>query len=332
MSRAVMKAIHQTEFGGSATLYNGETDKPILKSNEILIEVHYAGLNRADILQREGKYPPPKGDSTILGLEASGKIAEVGKGVTDFFIGDRVMALLAGGGQAEYVAVDSRLVWKIPPELSLEQAAAIPEVFLTAFQALFFEGKAIEKSSVLIHAGGSGVGTAAIQLAKAEGCKVITTSSVGKLAICKKLGADFTIDYQSQNFEDEVKEITNAKGVETILDFIGAPYFKKNLNCLATDGSLIIISVMGGVKLENLNLYPILSKRLTVKGTTLRSRSIGYKQKLIGQFLQKFWSQFRSGNITPVIDTVFNWTDIKRAHDFMEANKNKGKIVLKIKS
>lgn len=327
-----MKAILQTSFGSSDTLYIGETANPTLKSNEILIEVYYAGLNRADILQREGKYPPPKGESTILGLEASGEIAEVGKEVIDFSIGDRVMALLAGGGQAEYVAVDSRLVWKVSKELSLEQAAAIPEVFLTAYQALFFEGNTIAKSSVLIHAGGSGVGTAAIQLAKAVGCKVITTSSEGKVDICKKLGADYTINYQSQNFEVEIKEITNAKGVDTILDFIGAPYFKNNLNCLATDGTLIIISVMGGVKLENLNLYPILSKRLIVKGTTLRSRSIGYKQKLIGEFLQKFQPQIRSGNITPVIDTIFNWTDIKKAHDFMEANKNKGKIIIKIKS
>ncbi len=327
-----MKAILQTKFGSSDTLFIGETEKPTLKPNEVLIEVHYAALNRADILQREGKYPPPKGESAILGLEAAGTISAVGKDVQEFEIGDRVMALLAGGGQAEYVAVDSRLVWKVPTELSLEQAAAIPEVFLTAYQALYFEGKTKAESTVLIHAGGSGVGTAAIQLAKAKGCKVLTTSSKSKLNICTKLGADLAINYQTQDFAGEASKFTNEKGVNIILDFIGAPYFKQNLDSLTIDGTLMIISVMGGVKLENLNLYPILTKRLTVKGTTLRSRSIAYKNQLIQAFLNDFGAELENGKISPVIDSVFNWADIKEAHDYMEANKNKGKIVLKIKS
>ena len=326
-----MKAVLQTGFGGPDTLYIGETKKPIIKSNEVLIEVHYAALNRADLLQREGKYPPPKGESTILGLEASGKIVEIGKEVTGFVQADKIMALLAGGGQAEYVAVDSRLVWKVPQEISLEQAAAIPEVFLTAYQALYFEGRTANKSIVLIHAGASGVGSTAIQLAKARKCTVITTSSENKLETCKSLGADLTINYQAQNFVEETLKFTNGKGVDIILDFIGAPYFKNNLDCVAIDGILMMISVMGGVKIDELNLYPILTKRITVNGTTLRSRSIEYKQKLISSFQKDFSNDLIKGKIAPVIDSIYGWTDIKKAHTYMGANKNKGKIVLKIK-
>lgn len=326
-----MKATLQTEAGGSDTLYIGEAEKPFVRPNEVLIEVYYAALNRADILQREGKYPPPKGESTILGLEASGTISEVGESVLGFKVGDRVMALLAGGGQAEYVSVDSRIVWKISAGVSLKQAGAIPEVFLTAYQSLFFEGKTKDGNTVLIHAGASGVGTAAIQLAKATGCKVITTSSEAKCALCKELGADLAINYQSQNFEEEIKTFTQGIGVDIVLDFIGAPYFKQNLNVLKMDGSLIMISVMGGVKLESLNLYPILTKRLKVKGTTLRSRSIEYKEKLINAFLNQFSDSLDSSKIAPVIDRVFDWVNIKEAHDYMEASKNKGKIVLKIR-
>ncbi len=327
-----MKAIRQTTFGGTETLYIGETTQPTISVDEILIEVHYAALNRADILQRQGKYPPPKGESTILGLEASGIIKEVGKNVKSYKIGDKVMALLAGGGQAEYVAVHQNLAMSIPPNITLEQAAAIPEVFLTAYQALFLESKTPPSATVLIHAGASGVGTAAIQLAKAKECTVITTSSTAKLATCKQLGANLAIDYTTQNFDKEVIDYTNGKGVNIILDFIGAPYFEQNLKSIALDGTLMMISVMGGIKLERLNLYPILSKRVTVKGTTLRARTIGYKKELITAFFNDFEADLASSKIAPVIDSVFSWQEIKKAHTYMEANKNKGKVVLKVKA
>ncbi|MCF6359916.1 MAG: NAD(P)H-quinone oxidoreductase, partial [Cyclobacteriaceae bacterium] len=261
-----MKAILQTEFGNASTLYIGETKLPKLNPDEVLIEVYYAALNRADILQREGKYPPPEGESTILGLEASGVIKAIGKEVTGFAEGDEVMALLAGGGQAEFVAVNEKLVMKAPTNITLEQAAAIPEVFLTAYQALFFEGNTQSKDKVLIHAGASGVGTAAIQLAKSIQCTVITTSSTEKIATCKKLGADLTIDYRIKDFAEEIETFTASNGVNIILDFIGAPYFKQNLKSIAVDGTLMMISVMGGVKLEDVNLYPILQKRISIKG------------------------------------------------------------------
>jgi len=326
-----MKAILQSKFGSVSTLYIGEAELPIIKPNEVLIEVYYSALNRADILQRKGKYPPPKGESSILGLEASGVIKAIGKDVTAFSAEDKVMALLAGGGQAEYVAVNEKLVMKIPEYVSLEHAAAIPEVFLTAYQALFFEGKTKPEDVVLIHAGASGVGTAAIQLAKSRNCTVITTSSTLKTATCKKLGADLAIDYRNQDFADEVDGYTDGNGVNIILDFIGAPYFKQNLTCIALDGTLMMISVMGGVKLKDVNLYPILQKRISIKGTTLRSRSVSYKMELITAFLNNFGKELATNKILPIIDSVFNWNDIAKAHNYMEANKNKGKIVLKIK-
>ena len=326
-----MKAILQTEFGGVETLYIGETEIPTISENEVLIEVHYAALNRADLLQRKGKYPPPKGESEILGLEASGIIKETGNEVSAFAPGDKVMTLLAGGGQAEFVSVDQRLVWKVPEATGLEKAAAIPEVFLTAYQALFFEGKTEPGSTVLIHAGASGVGTSAIQLAKSRGCKVICTASSSKHATCKNLGADLAIDYNTQDFALVVKEFTKHRGVDIILDFIGAPNLEKNMDSLAVDGTLMLIATMGGIKLEEFNIRSILTKRLKIQGTTLRARSIAYKQDLIQSFVADFMPLLESGKIKPVIDSVFDWTDIRQAHQRMEANANSGKIVLKIK-
>ena len=326
-----MKAVLQTEFGGIETLYIGETEMPVVNENEVLIEVHYAALNRADLLQRKGKYPPPKGESEILGLEASGIVKQVGKNVKHFTPGDRVMTLLAGGGQAEYVKADQRLVMHVPNSLTLEQGAAIPEVFLTAYQALFFEGKTKFGSTVLVHAGASGVGTSAIQLAKARGCKVICTASAAKHDTCKNLGADLAIDYKTQDFAQAVKDFTKERGVDIILDFIGAPNFVRNLDSLAIDGRLVLIATMGGIRLEEFNIRSILTKRLKIQGTTLRARSNAYKQELIQAFSADFLPDLASGKITPIIDSVLDWNDIQQAHQRMEANKNVGKIVLKVK-
>ena len=326
-----MKTVLQTKFGGVETLYIGETEMPVVNENEVLIEVHYAALNRADLLQRKGKYPPPKGESEILGLEASGIVKQVGKNVKHFTPGDRVMTLLAGGGQAEYVKADQRLVMHVPNSLTLEQGAAIPEVFLTAYQALFFEGKTKFGSTVLVHAGASGVGTSAIQFAKARGCKVICTASAAKHDNCKNLGADLAIDYKTQDFAQAVKDFTKERGVDIILDFIGAPNFVRNLDSLAIDGRLVLIATMGGIRLEEFNIRSILTKRLKIQGTTLRARSNAYKQELIQAFSADFLPDLASGKITPIIDSVLDWNDIQKAHKCMEANKNVGKIVLKVK-
>jgi tumor protein p53-inducible protein 3 len=326
-----MRAILQTEFGGRDTLYVGETDDPLIKTGQVLIVTEASALNRADILQREGKYPPPKGESEILGLEAAGVILKKADSVPDNWrVGDRVMALLAGGGQAAKVAVDHRLLMQIPERLSFEEAAAIPEVFLTAYQTLFLEGEAKDSDTVLIHAGASGVGTAAIQLAKAAGLKVMVTASAPKHQICLDLGADLAIDYKNQDFAEEVMVFTEGNGVDLILDFIGAPYLKQNLKSLANEGCLILIAMMGGFMAVDVNLLPLLHKRLQIRGTTLRARTIPYKQGLIQAFTDRFWLDLEQGLINPIIDSVYPLEEIAAAHEHMESNLNVGKIIINV--
>lgn len=324
-----MKAVQQKAFGGVEELFIGHVAEPIRSLDHVIIKVEAAALNRADLLQRQGKYPPPSGESDILGLEVAGEVIEPddsGKWAK----GDRVMALLAGGGQAELTAVHKNLVIPIPSALSYEEAAAIPEVFLTAYQAMFYEGKLKKGNSILIHAGASGVGTAAIQLAKNSGMTVLVTCSAKKHQACLELGADLAIDYISEVFEEVVKDFTGGNGVDMVLDFIGGPNFMKNIEALAVGGSLIQIAMMGGPKTDNVNLYPILRKHITIIGTTLRSRSLEYKSELITNFCSDFIPSFTTGEIRPIVDSVFDLDDIQAAHRRMEANLNIGKIILKI--
>lgn len=324
-----MRAVQQNQFGGVEELYIGEVANPVKKAEQMLVKVHAFALNRADLLQRQGKYPPPEGESDILGLELSGQVVEPdshGK----WHKGDRVMALLAGGGQAELAAVHKDLAMPIPPSLDYNQAAGIPEVFLTAYQAMFYEGNLQAGETILIHAGVSGVGTAAIQLAKEKGAKVIVTCSAAKHEACLALGADLAIDYKSEAFEERVKEYTNGVGAHMVLDFIGGPNFMKNIAALAIGGHLIQIAMMGGPKTDNVNLYPLQRKHLTITGTTLRSRSLEYKADLIANFSNDFMEPLSTGRIEPVIDSIYDFDDIQSAHRRMEANENVGKIVLKL--
>jgi tumor protein p53-inducible protein 3 len=325
-----MKAVLQQQPGGRETLFIGELEAPQIKPTEVLVRVHATALNRADILQREGKYPPPPGASELMGLEAAGEIYDTGDEVPgEWQAGDLVMCLLAGGGHAEQVAVDYRLLMRVPNRLTLEQAAALPEVFLTAYQTLFWEADAKKGETVLIHAGASGVGTAAIQLAKAKGLSVIVTASKGKHQICLDLGADLAIDYKEEDFVEKVKGFTAGIGAHIVLDFIGGPYLQKNLEVLAVEGRLIQIAMMGGAKSE-INLMPVLTKRLQIKGTTLRARSLTYKHELIRAFEGDFMEAVDAGDIRPYIDTVYALEDIREAHAHMEANRNVGKIVLEV--
>lgn len=326
-----MKAVLQHNSGDSNTLYIGEAPDPVLQEGQVLVAVHASALNRADILQREGKYPPPAGESEILGLEMAGIIREIAPGVPKRWqVGDKVMGLLAGGGQAELVAVDHRLLMPVPESLSIEEAAGVPEVFLTACQTLFWEGSARAGDTVLIHAGASGVGTAAIQLATAAGLKVVVTASAPKHQLCRSLGADLVIDYKSSDFAEAVMDFTGGNGVKVILDFIGAPYLKQNIRSLANEGRLILIAMMGGFNAVDINLLPLLQKRLQIRGTTLRARTIEYKHDLIQTFLNRFGADLDQGSIRPVIDSVFPITDIAAAHELMESNKNAGKIIINI--
>lgn len=327
--RNMMKAVRIEESTDS--LYIGEMDKPVISEDELLVRVKATALNRADLDQRKGNYPPPKGASEILGLEVSGIVEQIGENAHGWKKGDRVFALVPGGGYAEYAVVSAGMAMPMPESFSFEQAAAIPEVFLTAYLNLFQLGGLKEGQTVLIHAGASGVGTAAIQLAHASGTRVIITAgSEEKRELCRSLGAEAAIDYKAGPFASKVEEITGGEGVNLVFDFVGAPYWEQNLQLLKTDGRLILISVLGGSKVKDLDLTKILFKRLQIIGSTLRSKPVDQKINLTKRFSDFAMPLFESGQIKPIIDSVFDWKDVDQAHDWMANNKNAGKIVLRV--
>lgn len=324
-----MKAIIVKEPGGAEQLLVAEQPMPKATEGELLIKVKAAAINRSDILNREKK----SGYLTnpILGVEVSGVVEKAPEG-SSIEAGTRVMGLVNGGAYAEYAVMPAERAMVIPENLSFEEAAAIPEVFLTAFQTLFWLGELKQNESVLIHAGGSGVGTAAIQLAKQlADAKVITTAgSQDKLHFCSELGADVGINYKEESFEEEVLKNTNDQGVHVILDFVGASYWKKNLASLKIDGRWILIGLLGGAKMENINLMELMSKRVQLKGTLLTPRSDKYKAELTQDFVKQAMPLFKKNALKPVIDQVFSFTDVQDAHRKMESNKNIGKIILKV--
>ncbi|MEM6317645.1 MAG: NAD(P)H-quinone oxidoreductase [Bacteroidota bacterium] len=325
-----MKAIQLKAFGGPENLFIGDWEKPVPKPHEVLVKVRATALNRADTMQRKGQYPPPKGESEILGLEIAGDIVALGSEVNEWAIGDRVCGLLASGGYAEYATVPVGQLLPIPKDMDYESAAGIPEVFLTAFQALSWIGQLKAEENCLIHAGASGVGTAAIQLAKAMGATVFVTASKQKHTTCLQLGATKAIDYKTENFQEKILDYTEGKGVDVLIDFIGAPYFQQNLGSMNHDGRIILLAFMGGYKIPELNILPLLFKRIRIFGSTLRARSLTYKKELT-EALQKFaWPYFENGDFRPVIDSIYDWTEVAEAHRYMEANKNIGKIILKV--
>ena len=267
-----MNAIQLNAFGGPEQMYIGPYEKPAPGPNEILVKVAAAALNRADTLQRMGKYPPPKGESEIMGLEMAGTVAACGPQVTRWTVGDQVCGLLGGGGYAEYATIPEGMALPWPQGFDAVQAAAVPEVFLTAFQALRWLARLQEGERILVHAGASGVGTAAIQLARAMNAEVLVTASAAKHDLCRTLGADVAIDYKTESFAERVAAYTDGQGVDVIVDFIGGPYFQGNLKALAVEGRLVMLAFLGGVKPGELNLAPILRKRLQIIGSTLRAR------------------------------------------------------------
>ena len=287
-------------------------------------------MNRADTLQRMGKYPPPKGASPILGLEIAGEISELGSEVDNWKVGEKVFGLIPGGGYAEYAVINSEMAMPVPENFSMHKAAAIPEVFLTAYQALVWYGKLDKDKTVLIHAGASGVGTAAIQIAKEIGANVFVTASAAKHETCLQLGAEKAIDYKSEKFDKKILEYTNGKGADVIVDFISGPYFKQNLDSLNVDGRLILLATLGGGQVDEFDMRKILVKRLSIIGSTLRSRTLDYQIKLTKEFSSFALERFKDGKLKPVIDSVFNWDEAAKAHKYMEENKNIGKIVLNI--
>ena len=324
-----MKAILLNKHGGVEEMYIGEIPTPTISSDEVLVKVHATALNRADLLQRRGLYPPPPGENEVIGLEMAGEVVKVGDGVVEWRPSDRVFALLAGGGYAEYVKVHKDMLMPIPGNLGFEEAAGVAEAFLTAWQSVVWLAQLKKGESILIHAGASGVGTAAIQLAKHIGAEIAVTASLGKHPICHDLGAATCIDYHSLDFASAILK-SNKNGVQVVIDFIGAPYFSKNVEVLSIDGRMVMLGFMGGTQMNNFDLRPFLFKRLKIMGSTLRSRSPDYKIRLTKDFVKNGLPMFENGTLKPVIDSVFDWKEVQQAHKMMESNKNQGKVILSV--
>jgi putative PIG3 family NAD(P)H quinone oxidoreductase len=325
-----VRAVVAAAPGGPEVLAPGEVPAPALVPGALRIRVAATAVNRADLLQRRGLYPPPPGASALLGLECAGEVIEVAPDVTGWRRGDRVMALLAGGGYAEEVVVDAGSALRVPAALSLEEAAALPEVFLTVFSNLFQLGGLASGGWALVHGGGSGIGTAAIRLVKAAGAHLLVTAgSDAKCERCLALGADRAVNYRSGDFVEAARQATGGEGVEVVLDSIGAAYFERNLAALRTGGRLVLIGLMGGAKTE-VNLAVLLARRLSVIGSTLRTRSTAEKAALVADFRARFGRELESGALRPVVDRVLPLEQAADAHRLLEASEHFGKVVLRV--
>ena len=325
-----MRAIVFEQPGDESVLQLGDVPSPALGPADVRIRVRATAVNRADLLQRQGLYPPPPGASAILGLECAGEIAEVGAEAGAWQIGERVMALLAGGGYAEEAVVDAGSVLRVPAALSDEEAGAFPEVFLTAFLNIFLLGEVPEGGSVLVHGGGSGVGTAAISLCREAGVRILVTAgSDEKCARCREHGADVAINYRAGDFAPAVLEATGGAGVNVVLDAIGARYLAGNLAALALDGRLVIIGLMGGVRSE-IDLASLMIKRQRVIGSTLRTRPAAEKAAIVRAFRDRFGAALAAGRLRPVLDRVLPLAEAGTAHRVMKASEHFGKIGLRV--
>lgn len=317
-----------TQPGSPEVLQLQEVEDPQIKDDEVLIKVEATALNRADTLQRKGSYPPPKGASPYPGLECSGTILSVGKNVSRWKVGNQVCALLGGGGYAEKVAVPAGQVLPVPSGVSLKDAAAFPEVACTVWSTVFMTSHLSPGESFLVHGGSSGIGTFAIQMGKCQGVRVfVTAGSEEKLAVCKDLGADVCINYKTEDFVARVKEETGGKGVDVILDCMGASYFQRNLDSLNIDGRLFIIGTQGGAKTE-LNITSLFAKRLTVQAAGLRSRSTENKALIVSEVEKNVWPAIAVGKVKPVIYKYLPLCEAAEAHQLMESSQHIGKIML----
>lgn len=322
-----MKFIDFKEGQGPQGLFVAQTDVPQPAAHQVRVQVKAFGVNRADTLQREGKYPPPPGESDILGLEVAGIIDSQGIEVKGFEPGDRVCALVPGGGYAQYAVADYRHLIRLPESLSFTEGAGLAEVFLTAFQCLHTIGEVKQGQRALIHAGASGVGLAALQLCRYFGVEAATTaSSAEKLSLCETMGASLSINYKTDDFSDVLKKKW-PQGADFILDMVGGDYLNRNLTCLRQDGTLVYLAMLAGRYADKLDLALMLAKRARVQGTTLRSRSDDYKAALVSDFTGQCLSGFDSGELRVNIDTVFDAEDIGQAHSRMAQNSTQGKLI-----
>ncbi len=328
-----MKAVLLIGFGGREMLAIGEVPRPPPGENQLLVKVMATSVNRPDIIQRQGHYPPPKGESDILGLEVAGTIEQIGRGVSGWKIGDRVMGLVAGGGYAEYALAYAAHLIPIPDSMSFEQAACICETYITAFLNIFMIGGFQDGESALLHGGGGGVNTAAIQLCQTltPNAKIVVTASAQKIERVKELGAHLVINYQEQDFAEEIKGYTAGQGVNLILDHVGAKYLAPNMAALAVEGRLVVIGVIGGAKAE-LNLALMMVKRQRIIGSVLRSRPVAQKGKITAEFANTVVPKLADGTIAPLISATFALDEVAEAHEMMETSKHFGKIVLRVGS
>src|SRR5512141_1800028 len=323
-----MKAITLPQFGGPEALVIAEVDTPAPRAGEVLVRVAAAGVNRADLLQRQGHYPPPPGESDVPGLEVSGVIEALGEGVADWAVGDEVCALLAGGGYAEQVRVPAGQLLPVPEGVSLVDAAALPEVVCTVWSNVFLIANLQPGETLLVHGGSSGIGTMAIQLARQVGAHVIVTAgSAAKLEACRELGAEVLVNYREEDFVDAVAQATDGQGADVILDIVGAKYLSRNVSALATSGRLVIIGLQGGSRGE-LDIGALLAKRAAVIATSLRARPAAEKATIVAAVREHVWPLIAAGRVQPIVQSRHPLADAAAAHRELEASEHVGKILL----
>jgi NADPH2:quinone reductase len=322
-----MRAIVLESYGGPEVLTAREVPDPVPGPDEVLVAITGSAVNRADVLQRMGLYAGPPGEHEIPGMEYAGRVAAVGARVTAWSVGDEVMGIVGGGAYAEKVCAHERQVLPVPPELGLADAAAVPEVFITAYDALVVQGGLTSGRTALVHAGASGVGTAAIQLARSIGARIVVTASTGKVEACQALGADLVVDYTRDDFVEAVEAFTGGKGVDVVIDVIGGDYVDRNLRCAGVTGRVIQVGLMGS-GVANVSVGMLLQKRLQLIGTVLRARPLEEKIAVTQRFRAEVLPRFADGSLSPVIDSRYRLDDVADAHRRMEANENVGKLLL----
>ncbi|MFD2077454.1 putative NAD(P)H quinone oxidoreductase, PIG3 family [Actinopolymorpha cephalotaxi] len=326
-----MRAVVLEGAGGPEVLRLGDVPEPEPAAGEVVIDVVAAGVNRADVMQRQGNYPPPPGASDLLGLECSGRIAAVGPDVEGFAVGDEVCALLAGGGYAEKVAVPAGQVLPRPEGVSLIEAAALPEAVCTVWSNVFMLAGLQPRETLLVHGGASGIGTTAIQLATALGARVLATAGgPAKCEVCRDLGADVAVDYREQDFVEVVRETTDGHGADVILDIVGAPYLDRNVTTLATEGRLVVIGMQGGRKGE-LDLARLLVKRAAVLATGLRARPVAEKSAIVASVRENVWPLVADGHLRPVVHQVVPIDQVAEAHGILDRGEQVGKVLLAVR-
>ncbi len=330
MTNPLMQYIDHGQGGDVSVLQMAKTHIPAPKEDEVLIQVAYAGVNRPDIFQRAGSYPPPQGASPILGLEVSGVVVGIGDNVKNWAVGDMVCALTHGGGYAQFVTANATHCLPVPDTMDMASACAIPETYFTVWSNLFERGRLQSGESVLIHGGSSGIGLTAIQLAKHFGAIVYTTVGTDEKAdFCRKMGADYAINYRTQSFFDTIQQLTDNNGVDVILDMVGGDYIQHNINLLRLDGRLIQIAFLRGSKCT-LDIRSVMTKRLTVTGSTLRPRTDMEKARICQAIHQHIFPLLQQNTCMPVIHKIFDMADAKHAHALMESSVHIGKIILRV--